>query len=76
MITVKLLAVLKQYAPNDGYFEMEYTPGMTIADALGETGIEKTDHRYSILVNGRRKNPCDVLDDGDSVTIMPLLAGG
>ena len=76
MITVKLLAVLKEYAPNDGYVELEYSPGMTVADALGATDISKTDHRYSTLVNGRKKEAGAVLEDGDSVTVMPLLAGG
>ena len=76
MITVKLLAVLKEYAPNDGIIELEYSQDMTVADALGATEISKANHRYSTLVNGRKKDPGDVLEDGDTVTVMPLLAGG
>ena len=76
MITVKLLAVLKEYAPNDGYLEIEYSPGMTVADALAATEISKANHKYSTLVNGKRKDAGDILEDGDFVTVMPLLAGG
>ena len=76
MITLKLLAVLKEYAPNDGCLEIEYSTGMTVADALAATGIDKTNHRYSTLVNGKRKSADETLADGDSITVMPLLAGG
>ena len=76
MVTVKLLAVLKQYAPNGGTIELEYSQGMTVADALSATDISKATQRYSILVNGKRKEARDLLSDGDSVTVMPLLAGG
>ena len=76
MITVKLLAVLKEYAPDDGIVKLEYTPGMTVADAIAKTDVENTDIKYSLLVNNARKNPEDVLEDGDTVMVMPLLAGG
>ena len=76
MITVKLLAVLKEYAPNNGYVELEYSQGMTVADALSATEVSKTNHKYSTLVNGRKREAGDVLEDGDTVTVMPLLAGG
>ena len=76
MITVKLLAVLKEYAPGGGYIEMEYAQGMTVADALARAGVEAVDFKYTALVNNARRNPGDVLEDGDTVTVMPLLAGG
>jgi len=79
MITVKLLAVLKEYAPigsSDGCVELDHSPGMTVAEALGATDISKATHRFSTLVNGKKKDANDVLEDGDTVTVMPLLAGG
>jgi len=76
MVTVKLLAVLKEYAPDDGIVELEFTPGMTVADAIAKTDVENTDIKYSLLVNNARKQPEDVLEDGDTVMVMPLLAGG
>ena len=79
MITVKLPAILKEYAPNgssDGRVELDYEQGMTVADALAATEISKSNHRYSTLVNSRKKEAGDVLEDGDVVTVIPLLSGG
>ena len=76
MVTIKLLAVLKEYAPNDGCMELAYTPGMTVADALGATNITNAKVKYSIMVNNARKKPGDTLADGDKIIVMPLLAGG
>jgi len=76
MVTVKLLAVLKEFAPNDGHVELDYISGMTVADALAATDVSKTDVKYSILVNNTRRKPGDLLEDGDTVMVMPLLAGG
>ena len=76
MITVKLLAVLKEYAPDDGIIELEFSSGMTVADAIAKTDVESTDIKYSLLVNNARKKPEDILEDGDTVMVMPLLAGG
>jgi len=79
MIKLKPLAHLKDYVPSldeDGCFAVEFSPGMTIADALDLTEISNANIRYSILVDKSRKSPADVLQDGDVVTVMPLLAGG
>ena len=79
MITVKPLAVLKQYAPPldaDGCFTVEYKPGMTAADALSVVRLSETTVKYSIMVNNRRRNAGDPLEDGETVMVMPLLAGG
>ena len=76
MVTIRLLAVLKEYAPNDGCMELAYTPGMTVADALGATSITNATIKYSIMVNNTRKKSGDTLEDGDTIIIMPLLAGG
>jgi len=79
LIKLKLLAALKQYAPSldeEGCFTVEYRPDITIADALGQTNISEANMRYTVLVNNVRKKPGDVLEDGDTVTVMALLAGG
>jgi len=76
MVTIKLLAVLKKYAPDDGCLELAYAPGMTVADALGASEIAKATVKYSIMVNNARKKPEDTLEDGDTIIVMPLLAGG
>jgi len=73
---VKLLAVLKEYAPDDGIMELEYTPGMTVSDAIAATGVAEANVKYTVLVNNVRKKAGDALEDGDNIIVMPLLAGG
>ena len=76
MVTIKLMAVLKEFAPGDGSLELAYAPGMTVADALGATDLSNAKVKYSVMVNNKRKKPEDPLEDGDNVIVMPLLAGG
>jgi len=79
VITVKLLAVLKELAPDgtkDGTIELDHTPGMTVADALAATNIAKTDIKYSVMVNNVRSAKDSAIEDGDIIKVMPLLAGG
>ena len=79
MVKLKLLAALKQYAPSldeEGCFAVEHHPGMTVADALGQTNISEANMRYTVLVNNVRKKTEDVLKDGDTVIVMALLVGG
>ena len=76
MVTIKMMAVLKEFAPDDGRAELDYEPGMTVADALGATGIANAKVKYSVMVNNARKKPDDALQDGDTLIVMPLLAGG
>ena len=76
MVTVKLLAVLKELAPNEGCIELKYTPGMTVADALAATNVADTDIKFSVLVNNARKKLDYVIADNDIIKVMPLLAGG
>jgi len=76
MITIKMMAVLKEFAPDDGRAVLDYEPGMTVADALGATGIANAKVKYTVMVNNARKTPGDALQDGDTIIVMPLLAGG
>ena len=76
MVTVKLLAVLKEYARNGGCIEIPFTQGMTVADGLAATDIAGASIKYSVMVGNKRKKPEDILEDGDTLIVMPLLAGG
>ena len=73
-----MLGILKQYAPSsdDGCFEVEYQPGMTVADALSRTSISEATVKYTILVNNMRKKTDHVLEDSDVVMVMALVSGG
>ena len=79
MIKLKPLAALKDSVPSldsDGCFAIEFSPGMTISDALEKTDIPGSEIKFSLLVNNARRKKEDTLRDGDIVVIMPLLAGG
>ena len=79
MIELKLLGILKQYAPSsdgDGCFAVEYKPGMTVADALSRTGISEATVKYTIMVNNMRKKTDHILEDSDVIMVMALVSGG
>jgi len=79
MIRVKPLAVLAQYAPEldaDGCYAVPYKPSLTIAEALEQMKLSETHVKYSVMVDNRRKKPDDLLEDGQTLMLMPLLAGG
>jgi len=79
MLKIKLLTLFKEYAPyldEDGCFEIEFKPGMTVQEALSGTNIAAAKINYNIFVNSRRKTADHILEDGDIIMVMPLLAGG
>ena len=79
MITVKLTGPLEKLAPagsENGPFRLEFSEGMTQAALIESLGIDGMGIRYMVLVNNSRKTNEYVLNDSDSVIIMPLLVGG
>jgi len=76
MVTVKLLAVLENYALKDGCVELDFKPGMTVADVLDATDVTKTDIEYTVFVNNTRKKLDDIIADNDIIMVIPLLIGG
>lgn len=78
MIKVKFYGILKPYLPEvseDGYWHLE-KDGITIGEVLEETKASEKEVGKTILVNGSRKTVDYVLTDGDTLTVMPLVAGG
>ena len=79
MITVKLTGPLAELAPagsENGSFRIEISEGMTPAALIESLGVDRMEIRYIVLVNNSRKTDEYVLNDSDSVIIMPLLVGG
>ena len=79
MIHVKLTGAFVKLAPagnDNGAFDLECKPGLTIPVFLEQLGILGLGLKYTVLINNARKPQDYVLCDGDSVLIMPLLAGG
>lgn len=78
MINVKFYGIMKKYMPEtgeDGFWHCE-KDGVTIAALLDETGASAENVGMTILVNRVRKDKNYVLQSGDTVTVMPLVAGG
>ena len=79
MIHVKLTGGFIKLAPEKnekGAFDIEFESGFTISQLLTRFGVKDLGIKYSVMVNNSRKTEDYVLNDSDSVLIMPLLAGG
>ncbi len=77
MVKIKYYGILKPYLPQveeDGFWHAERA-GMTIGQVLEETEAAGKVAAV-ILVNKVRKDLDYVLQDGDTMTVMPLVAGG
>lgn len=77
MVKIKYYGILKPYLPQteeDGFWHAEKA-GMTIGEVLEETEAAGRVAAV-ILVNKVRKDLDYVLQDGDTMTVMPLVAGG
>lgn len=72
-ITVKLFATFRV-----GRFSVEkkeYPPGTLIAKVISELHIPEKEIGM-IMLNGRHAEPDQELNDGDNLSIFPLVGGG
>ena len=79
MINVKLTGQFMKFAPEGsekGVFTAEFEAGLTLSALLSRLGVEGAGVNYTVLVNNSRKKKDYLLEDSDSITVMPLLAGG
>jgi molybdopterin converting factor small subunit len=78
MIKVKMFGVFDPYMPSKngaGEWEIDQT-GCAIRDILGQTPVLTSPIKYTVMVNGERRTPDDIVSDGDTLIVMPLLSGG
>ena len=72
-IEVRLFAGLRQYArPND---KIELEDGMNVSDLCERLGIPPPKVAI-ILVDGRHAQQDQPLQDGETVSLFPAIAGG
>ena len=79
MISVKLTGPFVNLAPmgsNKGEFSVEHRAGTTLSALLTEIGMNSGDAKHKVFVNNERKPADYVLEDSDSIIVMPLLSGG
>ncbi len=72
-VTVKLFADFRR-----GRFAsrtLEYPPGATVARVLEELGLPDKEVGIA-LVNGRHADTSGVLNDGDTLSLFPVIGGG
>ena len=78
MISVKLTGQFKDLAPeggDNGLFSAD-CQGLPLGELLASMGVDDTGVKYTVMVNNSRVQKSYALQDGDSVIVMPLLAGG
>ena len=75
-IEVRLFLSFKEKAPNgEKSFELELSPGATVADVLESLFIPSSTAKV-IVVNGRASKSEQELNNGDQLTVFPPLEGG
>ena len=78
MVKIKYFGILKPCMPQteeDGYWHADKA-GTAIGQILDETEVTGRAENMVILVNKVRKPTDYVLQAGDTMTVMPLVAGG
>ena len=78
MIKIKYYGFLKKFMPEvseDGFWYSDKA-NKTIEELFIETKVDYKNIRMTILVNSSRKDISYVLQENDTITVMPLVAGG
>ncbi len=78
MIKVKFLGALAPLLPEkdeEGFWVISQSE-ITIKDVIAMTAAKDTPFKYSVLVNNQLTTPDYLLKDGDTMLLMPLMAGG
>jgi molybdopterin converting factor small subunit len=84
LIRVKFFGVLAEYMPEKDHYGFWVFAGdglsvqkvLTLVADCSENKEFITHVLYSVFVNNELKGMDEILKDGDTLTIVPLLAGG
>ncbi len=77
-IEIALYATLSQYLPKSAQNRkavIDVRDGATVDDVLRQLGIPQ-DHPNILLVNGKQARETTALNDGETLSVFPPLAGG
>ena len=72
-VVVRLFASLQKYRPGQDKAELE--DGTTVGDFLEQAGIPLSEVAI-VLVNGKHANSEQSLNDGETLSLFPPIAGG
>ncbi len=75
-VRVELQTYLEQYSPDGGHvFDYEVPDGSTAGELMRKLHIPE-DLASVVIVNGANTGAAHTLNDGDSIVVIPPLAGG
>jgi sulfur carrier protein len=77
-IKLKLFATFREYLPesNDGHSCMLELSDSTTVDSVLDLMKLPKDIPKIILINGLQKTASEILNDGDTLSVFPPIAGG
>jgi molybdopterin converting factor small subunit len=78
MVKVKFYGMLARYMKekDDKGFWVIPESGLSIDHVLAMTDIVSSPYKFVTLVNNARKSRDHILLDGDTLSLVPLVAGG
>jgi sulfur carrier protein ThiS len=77
-VNIKLLGTYRRYLPSGSQgavYTLEVPDATVIETLLDQVAIPPGDG-YVVLVNGRTPLAGQILEEGDTVTLFPAMAGG
>jgi molybdopterin converting factor small subunit len=76
-VTVTCFGAMREYLPDprSGSTSLDVPEAGTVADVMFELGAP-LQLLHTCLVNGRRVEPDQTLEEGSEVTLMPPFSGG
>ena len=77
-VRVKLLVSYRRYLPPEAEgsaYSLEVPSGARVEEVLAQVPVPADESRV-VLLNGRVCSAGQVLEEGDTITIFPALAGG
>jgi len=77
-VTVKLFASLQQFLPagsTSRQVKLDVTEGSNVGHVLTGLGVPKQ-NAHLIMINGQQAGWDDVLNEGDTLSVFPPVAGG
>ena len=79
-VRVRLFGTFREMLPaaaRDGLWEVDVEAGTTASRLLSQLNIPVEDgHGTVVLVNGRLGQPDQALNEGDTLSAFPAMAGG
>lgn len=75
-VQIKLYGDMVKYAPGEeNVFSLSFSSPVTANQVLDHLAIPE-DKPYTVLLNGRRVDPSQAIQEGSTLVILPEISGG